>query len=352
LIDTSIIIATYNKKSDIELTLSGFNQQTYPADQFELVIVDDGSTDGTDALVQRFPSRHSLVYHRQSNAGRSAARNIGIQKANGSTLIFCDAEAIPEVQFVEQHVKHHTNTGNNVVLGAKYDVLARWDKDIPRTYLEDLADAAEFDDVRNTVDAARRRGHATFLTRADIDEDFERVRKWVFRRAPHNGDKVVDKFTSSLEGFAVPWALFVTVNVSLRKETIEAVGLFDEAFLGWGIEDTELGYRLYKGGAKFVYEEEAANYHVMHPVDRHSRRRDLAKNFSLFCEKHPAFEVFLLWRHARSKLETCTYSDIVNEYYRLNDLGQSSPLLNDYLALCQKTARDFAVNADFIQFIP
>ena len=105
-LEASLVIPTYNKKEFLELTLASLMSQTYPYEKFEIVIVDDGSTDGTHELFSsstHFPFRY--VYVKQENAGRAAARNTGILRAQGETIIFLDDDQIVPSQFVEKTSK-------------------------------------------------------------------------------------------------------------------------------------------------------------------------------------------------------------------------------------------------------
>jgi len=87
----SIIIATYQRKSVVELTIRNVLEQTFT--DFELVLVDDGSTDGTAEHLNRvFSNETRIKVIRQENKERGAARNTGIRHANGEYLVFMDSD--------------------------------------------------------------------------------------------------------------------------------------------------------------------------------------------------------------------------------------------------------------------
>jgi glycosyltransferase involved in cell wall biosynthesis len=88
----SIIIPTFNGSSRIIHCLDALLQQIGPTD-YEILVVDDGSTDNTAEVAGRF-SRVKLI--RQSNAGPAAARNRGVQESCGTIILFTDDDCIPE----------------------------------------------------------------------------------------------------------------------------------------------------------------------------------------------------------------------------------------------------------------
>ena len=84
----SIVIPTHNSAGFIAAAVRGVFAQTYP--RFEVIVVDDGSTDGTADVLQQFAGR--IRYHRQDNQGAAAARNAGIKMAVGELVCFLDAD--------------------------------------------------------------------------------------------------------------------------------------------------------------------------------------------------------------------------------------------------------------------
>lgn len=82
----SIIITTYNRAHFLPCAIDSVLAQTYPF--VEIIVIDDGSTDATAAVIKPYADR--IVYVKQSNQGVSAARNLGIQTANGEYLNFLD----------------------------------------------------------------------------------------------------------------------------------------------------------------------------------------------------------------------------------------------------------------------
>jgi glycosyltransferase involved in cell wall biosynthesis len=102
---TSVIVPAYNAERTISETLRSLLDQT--ARDFEIVVVDDGSTDKTPEICHRFKENSPVPIRvfRQKNRRQSAARNLGIIKAEGEYVIFLDADDLAENEFVEKLVR-------------------------------------------------------------------------------------------------------------------------------------------------------------------------------------------------------------------------------------------------------
>ncbi|NOZ45189.1 MAG: glycosyltransferase [Chlorobi bacterium] len=87
----SIIIPTYNRAEFIEKTINSVLNQTY--ENFEIIIVDDGSTDNTKEIVTSINDKR-IKYYRKENAERGAARNFGVKKAQGDYITFLDSDDV------------------------------------------------------------------------------------------------------------------------------------------------------------------------------------------------------------------------------------------------------------------
>jgi len=92
----SVVIPAYNASATIGECLLALAQQSVPNSGYEVIVVDDGSTDGTGEIA----SRHGAVVIRQANAGPAAARNTGIASALGATILFTDADCAPATDWI------------------------------------------------------------------------------------------------------------------------------------------------------------------------------------------------------------------------------------------------------------
>lgn len=97
----SIIIPIYNKRDYLADCIAQLLNQTFS--DYEIILIDDGSTDGSDVVADEFASRYShiKVFH-QVNQGVSVARNVGVQKACGNWIWFIDADDIPESAWLQK----------------------------------------------------------------------------------------------------------------------------------------------------------------------------------------------------------------------------------------------------------
>src|SRR4051794_35676673 len=91
----SIVVATYNRCAGLGELLRALARQTYPADRFDVVVIDDGSTDGTQALLNRIQVPYALNCLAQANEGPASARNLGVHHARGRLVLFLDDDVVP-----------------------------------------------------------------------------------------------------------------------------------------------------------------------------------------------------------------------------------------------------------------
>ena len=87
----SLIITTYNYAQYVERAIRSALDQSLPDNQFEIIVVNDSSTDGTSTILENY-SNDVRVFNLQENLGLAGARNFGIKKAKGQFIIFLDAD--------------------------------------------------------------------------------------------------------------------------------------------------------------------------------------------------------------------------------------------------------------------
>lgn len=98
----SIVIPTFNRPRRLRGCLRSLARLSYPNDQFEVIIVDDGSPEVLDAVVAPFQKRMQIKLFRQENAGPGRARNTGAHEAHGRWLAFTDDDCRPDPAWLSQ----------------------------------------------------------------------------------------------------------------------------------------------------------------------------------------------------------------------------------------------------------
>lgn len=207
----TVIVPTYNRAATLERTLASLLAQDYPADRFEVVVVDNSSTDQTEAVVRRAEATAPCVlrYYRKPNQGPASARNFGLGRSSGDIVAFTDSDCRAAPSWIRNAVGQMA-AGVGLVGGAIHPV---WPE-------------------------GRRLGF--------FQHQLEPVR----REDP----------------------LYPTANVLYRREALERVGGFDERFgaYRWGPpmggEDTDLAWRVRRAGYRTAFAGDAVVEHEASPI--------------------------------------------------------------------------------------
>ena len=104
MIELSIIIPTYNRREQLRACLNALSKQIQPASDFEVLVVVDGSTDGTREMLQNFNTPFILRVLYQENQGQCAALNRGVEAARGSYCLILDDDILADPELVSQHL--------------------------------------------------------------------------------------------------------------------------------------------------------------------------------------------------------------------------------------------------------
>jgi glycosyltransferase involved in cell wall biosynthesis len=122
----SVLIPTYNRAGLLIASLESLERQTLPRDRFEVLVVDDGSTDDTPEVCRGFHHRLPLRYFRLDHAGISAAKNLGVFTAQAPIVLFFDDDDVAHGELLTEHVAaHHRHPAEpDAVLG--YTTWAPW----------------------------------------------------------------------------------------------------------------------------------------------------------------------------------------------------------------------------------
>lgn len=200
----SVIVPAYNAERTIEKCVTALLNQTYSRENYEVIVVDDGSTDKTAAIAESLGAK----VIRQKNAGPAAARNRGVEEAKGDIILFTDSDCIPSKDWIAQMTAPFEDSEIGAVKGAY------------RTEQRSLV--ARFAQV-------------------EFEERFEMLKK-------ADSIDMVD-----------------TYSAGYRKEIFLKAGGFDRSFPVANNEDTELSYKLSNLGIKMVFNPDAIVCHLNHP---------------------------------------------------------------------------------------
>lgn len=209
----SVIIPTYNRRDQLKMVLDGLTQQTCDMTDVEVIVISDGSQDGTEEMLRQRAENGSLQLRPifQQNQGTATSRNHGLQEAQGDLIIFLDDDVVPRPVTLQAHFEAHDRYGPNVV------VLG------------------------------------PLLTPKDYP-----MSPWVAWEQLMLEKQYLDMAKDNWQPTA---RQFYTGNVSLSRQALLDAGGFD-ATLRRG-EDVELGYRLANRGLSFIFEPDAAGKHYV-----------------------------------------------------------------------------------------
>jgi len=209
----SIIIPTYNRKHLLKKCLSSLFTQTFPKDQYEVIVVDDGSPPEADfppeadwgLSADMWQTTVPFRFLTQKHKGPAAARNLGIKNAKGEIIAFTDDDCVPPANWLQK----------------LYDGFKRH---------PEVAVVSGYQEAPEEI------------LQKNVTAQYERFQT---RQLYGGKDKEI------VGGMQTPGG--VTNNMAIRKEVFDKVGLFDENFPVPAGEDADLKKRIARDGFKFLY---------------------------------------------------------------------------------------------------
>lgn len=335
-VNVSIILICHNKYPQNLFTLYSLQKQKYNHSQMEVIFVDDNSTDQTSSLQKYTGPFRFKYFHSKVSLGRAGAKNLGMKMAEGKIVIFLDGEIMVDQNFVANHLRHYRQEERIAVSGTSshYCTFSVLYPNFTPQQIEHIYSIIKNEpyllkllEKRLGVPYAHLRNYKLFrqfaehnrkliplLTKEDIDRElYKRYLSFPLPSFP----QVYKKFDARLTGYHLPWTFFITRNVSVAKSLLDAVGPFNEVFNGWGYEDWELGFRLYKQGVKFLEDRDICSYHQEHPFSTQERKKDQMQNYTAFVNLHPEIEVCALTLDLLGKKSLLQVNDIITDYYLL-----------------------------------
>jgi GT2 family glycosyltransferase len=114
----SLVIPTHNRRQSLRMVLEALTQQTTPPDQYEVLVICDGCTDGTAEMCRALRVTYRLrLFEQMPNQGPAAARNLGVQEAAAPLILFIDDDVVPEPTLIAEHLRLHEQDERAVVIG-------------------------------------------------------------------------------------------------------------------------------------------------------------------------------------------------------------------------------------------
>ncbi len=247
----SVVVPTYNRKEKLLRCLEALRKQTVLAAEFEVLVVDDGSSDGTGEALASYQAPFTLRCFRQHNQGPGTARNLAIREARGEYLLFLGDDIYADPHLLEEHLEAQ----------------------------------ARLDDERGAA-----LGHIDWEPSLAVNAVMRYVcgessLQYAYHHIPH---------LPSLD-----WRFFYTSNISVRRlfllEAADAGVTFDPCFRHAAFEDSEYAWRLGRRGLRIHYAPAAQAFHD-HATDLAAfceREERAGRMAVVFCRKHPAADPFL-----------------------------------------------------------
>nr|MBC8278757.1 glycosyltransferase [FCB group bacterium] len=240
--EISVLLCSYNGGGKLAKFFDAMRKQNIGRDKFEIICVNDGSTDNTGELMkdalQDLPGSYQ---EHETNLALAAARNTAIKASKGRLVLFINDDTYPEPEMLSEHVEYHKQAGK--------DHLAV-------------------------------QGFVKFT-----EETGEYMLSKVIER-----DNLLFPLVGTVEGREYDFNHFVTANLSCHRSLFTNNDIwFNTTFDKYGCEDVELGYRLWQKGMRVMYNPRAVvrHEHLMKIDDYIRREENNNSNLVQFVEMHP-----------------------------------------------------------------
>jgi GT2 family glycosyltransferase/glycosyltransferase involved in cell wall biosynthesis len=210
----SVVIPSYNRAELLKTSLKSLIHQSIPHTQYEVIVIDDGSTDHTGEVCRHFELQLPLIYRRlQTNSGISAAKNLGIFIARADIIFFFDDDDMADRNLLAEHIKSH--------------------REHPEEHVAILGYTTWGDNVRIT----------------QVMNYIMRIGQFLF------------SYESLKHGQSLDFTYFWGGRSSCKRSFLVKHGVFNSIF-HFILEDIELGYRLSKFGLQVFFNKNAVSYMV------------------------------------------------------------------------------------------
>jgi glycosyltransferase involved in cell wall biosynthesis len=207
----SVIIPTFNRAALLDTAVASLAAQSAPPDQYEVIVVDDGSTDQTAEVCKDYATRLPLQYHRIERSGIATAKNVAIAASRAPILLFLDDDDVADPDLVSEHLRVHEQHPEGMVAVLSYTTWAPW------------------------------------LVMTPVMHFITNVGHYLFH------------YSALADGQELDFTYFWGGRSSCKKSILDKGGGFRPQF-HFGCEDIELGYRLSRFGLKVIFRRGAVQY--------------------------------------------------------------------------------------------
>ena len=243
----SVVVPTFDRLNDLQRVIRALCDQVAAlSSPCQIVVVDDGSTDGTSAWLDAHASGLGVIALHQDNSGPARARNRGVEASEGSVVLFLGDDTVPQPGWLNEHLEAHRIGGS----------------DRPLAVL----------------------GYTAFP--AGETSPFLR---WINEYGAQFGYALIDDPTD------VPFNFFYTSNISLPRRIFIDLGGFREDFPAAAWEDIEFAYRAVDSGLSLRYQPRARtiHHHRIRVGTFCERQQKSGRSAAIFAGFHPELEGFL-----------------------------------------------------------
>lgn len=243
----SVVIPTFNRRQILERTLAALSAQDFPPDDYEIIVVVDGSTDGTAELLRDWKSKCAFRTFNAPHRGVSAARNMGIRAAVGELVLLLDDDLIAAPDLIRQHCAAHSTLEPCVVHGP--------------IYIAPGSSPTLFGHIRECF----------------FEDHYRHLSPALDLRFPNGIPSLLTVLTQ-------------LANASVPRDLLLRCGGFDQQIRA--AEDLDLGLRLWKMSASFRYSPAATTHELYVKSSRDYLRgqaRALGAGDLITARKHPEY---------------------------------------------------------------
>ncbi|QZY57019.1 glycosyltransferase family 2 protein [Crassaminicella profunda] len=327
----SVIIPSYNSCERLYYNLISLNHQNYPRNEFEVIVIDNGSIDNTSNMLSEFNANYPLsIIRLKNNKGIAYARNKGILKSVGELLIFHDSDMIATKDFIKNHIEAHKDKNTVICGNCMRRIYSYYYKKFSRDQIKTLDNQKH---RYNLNIIPYHKNKSPLITEEQIiDESFIDFSFDLNMPLMISMKLDVEKYGEELKGYNFPWKFFITNNCSVYKQNVIRVGLFDQKIIRYGFEDFDLGIRLYKLGCKFIIRHDILSIHQEHPVN--FTKDDIWHNLYYICEKYsnPYFvEMLLVCSNMYTSIDPNLINEIMNDINQIKEMEQYKGLIDQLI---------------------